>query len=148
VDVSDEEEVEKKEKPGITLQGILELVALGAGLSHGTCLKCVSLLLPPKKLKRTNENDSGAPNLGKFTGVDKKTGTLNFELEKNTFTSKITGKTQNSFDNRCEYVNIWHHKNRKLSQANLRYSCACVSGMENISMRGMSMRMLMSWAKL
>ena len=33
VDVSDEEEVEEKEKPGITLQGILELVALGAGLS-------------------------------------------------------------------------------------------------------------------
>ena len=59
-------------KPGIDLQGLVDLMALGAG----------------------------APNLGKFTGVDKETGTLNFELEKNNFQSKKTGKTYNSFDNR------------------------------------------------
>mmetsp|Transcript_58268 Transcript_58268/g.117076 ORF Transcript_58268/g.117076 Transcript_58268/m.117076 type:complete len:152 (+) Transcript_58268:52-507(+) len=63
---------EEKEKPGITFQGLIELIATGAG----------------------------APNLGKFTGVDKETGTLNFELEKNNFKSKKTGKTYNSFDNR------------------------------------------------
>jgi hypothetical protein len=64
------EPVEKK--PGITFQGLFDLIALGAG----------------------------APNLGKFTGVDKQTGTLNFELEKNNFKSKKTGKNYNSFDNR------------------------------------------------
>eukprot|EP00614_Pseudopedinella_elastica_P007428 CAMPEP_0172589378 /NCGR_PEP_ID=MMETSP1068-20121228/8138_1 /TAXON_ID=35684 /ORGANISM="Pseudopedinella elastica, Strain CCMP716" /LENGTH=149 /DNA_ID=CAMNT_0013384971 /DNA_START=107 /DNA_END=556 /DNA_ORIENTATION=+ len=63
---------DEEKKPGITMQGLIELVMLGAG----------------------------APNLGKFTGVDKETGTLNFELEKNNFKSKKTGKTYNSFDNR------------------------------------------------
>ena len=59
-------------KPGITFQGLVDLVALGAG----------------------------APNLGKFKGVDKETGALQFELEKNNFKSSKTGKTYNSFDNR------------------------------------------------
>jgi len=65
-------EEESEKKPGITMQGLMELVMLGAG----------------------------APNLGKFTGVDEETGTLNFELEKNNFKSKTTGKNYNSFDNR------------------------------------------------
>ena len=59
-------------KPGITFQGLVDLIALGAG----------------------------APNLGKFKGVDKETGALQFELEKNNFKSSKTGKTYNSFDNR------------------------------------------------
>uniref|UniRef100_A0A7S3NKU3 Photosystem II reaction center Psb28 protein n=1 Tax=Aureoumbra lagunensis TaxID=44058 RepID=A0A7S3NKU3_9STRA len=54
----------------ITMQGLFELVSLGLG----------------------------APNLGKFKGVDKETGTLNFELESNRFIAK-DGKEYNSFDN-------------------------------------------------
>ena len=64
------EEEEESGKPKLTLQGLVDLMALGAG----------------------------APNLGKFTGVDKDTGTLNFELEKNNFKRK-DGKVSNSFDN-------------------------------------------------
>lgn len=41
---------------------------------------------------------TGAPNLGKFKGVDKKTGTLNFELDSNRFIAK-NGKEYGSFDN-------------------------------------------------
>ena len=41
---------------------------------------------------------AGAPNLGKFTGVDEDTGTLNFELDANRFIAK-NGKEYGSFDN-------------------------------------------------
>ncbi|KAJ1453485.1 hypothetical protein M885DRAFT_524436 [Pelagophyceae sp. CCMP2097] len=40
----------------------------------------------------------GAPNLGTFTGVDEETGALQFELDKNRFTSN-DGTEYNSFDN-------------------------------------------------
>lgn len=63
---------EEKEgvKGQITFQGLMELVTLGLG----------------------------APNLGKFKGVDKETGALQFELESNRFITK-DGKEYNSFDN-------------------------------------------------
>ena len=64
------QEEEEEKKPGITWQGLSELVSLGLG----------------------------APNLGKFKGVDKETGTLNFELDSNRFISR-DGKEYNSFDN-------------------------------------------------
>ena len=54
----------------ITLDGLRDLVALGLG----------------------------APNLGTFKGVDKDTGTLNFELDENRFITK-DGKEYGSFDN-------------------------------------------------
>lgn len=61
---------EEPEKPRITWQGLSELVTMGLG----------------------------APNLGKFKGVDKDTGTLQFELESNRFIGK-DGKEYNSLDN-------------------------------------------------
>ena len=57
---------------------------------------------PPKlswdSLKDLIMMGAGAPNLGKFTGVDKDTGTLNFELDANRFIAK-NGKEYGSFDN-------------------------------------------------
>mmetsp|Transcript_8387 Transcript_8387/g.25887 ORF Transcript_8387/g.25887 Transcript_8387/m.25887 type:complete len:146 (+) Transcript_8387:50-487(+) len=59
------------ERPArITMQGLMELVTLGLG----------------------------APNLGKFKGVDKETGALNFELEANRIVDK-SGKVFNGYDN-------------------------------------------------
>ena len=67
---SPEEEPEEPQKKGISMDGLKDLIMMGAG----------------------------APNLGKFTGVDEKTGTLNFELESNRFIAK-NGKEYGSFDN-------------------------------------------------
>ena len=57
---------------------------------------------PPKlswdSLKDLIMMGAGAPNLGKFTGVDEDTGTLNFELDANRFIAK-NGKEYGSFDN-------------------------------------------------
>ena len=63
-------EKEKERKGQITAQGLMELITLGLG----------------------------APNLGKFKGVDKETGALNFELEANRIYDK-NGKEYNSYDN-------------------------------------------------
>uniref|UniRef100_A0A7S2CPV8 Uncharacterized protein n=1 Tax=Octactis speculum TaxID=3111310 RepID=A0A7S2CPV8_9STRA len=65
-------EAEEPEKKGISFQGLFDLMAMGVG----------------------------APNLGKFTGVDEETGALQFELEVNNFESKVTGKKYTSYDNR------------------------------------------------
>lgn len=65
------EDKEEEQRPAkITLDGLRDLVSLGLG----------------------------APNLGTFKGVDKETGTLNFELDENRFITK-DGKEYGSFDN-------------------------------------------------